>query len=68
MNRAGTMQTRDGSWRVEVGGLSSTIVWYRLIGPDVDRWLPSTPALMATLTDAGVDLADLIDAERAGAA
>jgi hypothetical protein len=68
MNRAGAMQTRDDRWRVEVGGLSSTIVWYRLVGPKVDRWLPSTPALMNALADVGVDLADLVEAEHAGVA
>ena len=59
MNTTGCMQTRDGRWRVDVGGLSPTVVWYRLIGPGVERWLPSTKALMDALAEAGVDPADL---------
>lgn len=56
------MTTRDGRWRVEVGGTGAAVVWYRLLGPDVDRWLPSTPALVAEIGRHGVDLADLHDA------
>jgi hypothetical protein len=57
----GVMQTRDGRWRVEVGGVGS-IVWYRLIGPGVDRQVPSTQALVEALATVGVDLADLVEA------
>ncbi len=54
------METRDGRWRVEVGGVGS-VVWYRLIGPEGPRALPSTDALLQALTTAGVDLADLVE-------
>jgi hypothetical protein len=56
------MTTRDGRWRVEAGGTGSVVVWYRLTGPGVDRWLPSTPALIAELGRCGVDLGDLREA------
>jgi hypothetical protein len=62
------MRTSDGRWRVEVGGLSPTVVWYRLVGLGVDRWLPSTQALMDALAAAGVDLADLDQTEASAAA
>jgi hypothetical protein len=58
---AGAMQTTGGEWRVEVGGVGS-IVWYRLIGRGVDRWLPSTTALVNALASVGVDLGDLVEA------
>src|SRR5690348_13652630 len=57
---AGVMQTRDGRWRVEVGGAGS-IVWYRLSGPGVHRALPSTAALIDALAKVGVDLAELVE-------
>lgn len=53
------MITHDGCWRVEAGGTGTVVVWYRVVGLDVDRWLPSTPALIAELDRSGVDLADL---------
>ena len=56
------MTTRDGRWRVEAGGTGSAVVWYRLIGPAIDRFVPSTRALIAELERHGVDLADLSDA------
>jgi hypothetical protein len=62
------MTTRDGRWRVEVGGTGVAVVWYRLLGPGVDRWLPSTAALVAELEQHGVDVADLGDAADAAAA
>lgn len=55
----GAMTTRDGRWRVEAGGTGTAVVWYRLIGPTVDRFLPSMSALVAELERCGVDLADL---------
>ena len=58
------MRTRDGRWRVEVGGVGS-IVWYRLIGPGVNRALPSTAALVEALAVVGIDLADLVEASAA---
>jgi hypothetical protein len=58
------MRTRDGRWRVEVGGVGS-VVWYRLIGPGTRRALPSTQALVAALAALGVDLADLVEAAAA---
>jgi hypothetical protein len=57
---AGAMQTRDGRWRVLVGGVGS-VVWYRLLGPGVDRALPSTAALFKALEAFGVDPADLVE-------
>ena len=68
MNTLGSMRTSDGRWWVEVGGLSATVVWYRLVGPGVDRRLPSTQALMDALAGAGVDLADLDETEASAAA
>ena len=58
------MRTRDGRWLVEAGGVGS-IVWYHLVGPAVDRWLPSTTALIHVLGSAGVDLADLVEQQTA---
>jgi len=60
----GMMQTRDGRWRVQVGGVGS-IVWYRLVGPEVERWLPGTSALIDVLTALGIDPADLIEVSAA---
>lgn len=58
---AGSMVSGDGRWRVDVGGLGgvSKVQWYRLVGPDVDRNLPSTEALLKAAADNGVDLGDL---------
>jgi hypothetical protein len=55
------MQTSDGRWRVDVGGLGgvSNVRWYRLVGPDVNRNLPSMVALEQAAAECGVDLADL---------
>lgn len=58
------METRDGAWRVEVGGVGAT-TWYTLIGPDVRRNLPSLTALMAAVEQAGVDLGELRETESA---
>ena len=66
MVTSGAMRTPDGRWWVQVGGVGS-IVWYHLIGPDVDRWLPSTNALLEALANVDVDLADLVEQERAAA-
>lgn len=57
------MISRDGRWRIEVGGTGTAVVWYRLIGPDVDRWLPSTSALIAELARHAVGLVDLREAD-----
>jgi hypothetical protein len=58
------MQTRDGRWRVEVGGVGS-VVWYRLVGPGVNRALPSTEALIDALATVDVVLAELVEARAA---
>lgn len=60
------MTTQDGRWRIEVSGTGTAVVWYRLIGPDVDRWVPSTPALIAELARHAVRLTDLRDADPSG--
>lgn len=52
------METADGRWRVEVGGVGA-VTWYRLLGPDVARNLPSMDALLRAAGEHGVDLADL---------
>jgi hypothetical protein len=57
---SGAMRTRNGSWRVEVGGVGS-IVWYHVVGPGVDRWLPSTNAMLEVLAGGGVDVAELVE-------
>jgi hypothetical protein len=54
----GSMQTDDGKWRVDVGGVGAT-KWYRIVGPGVERNLPSMIALAAALAENSVDLADL---------
>jgi hypothetical protein len=54
----GAMETSDRRWRVEVGGVGS-ITWYRLVGADSTRNLPSLAALVQALTDLGIDLGDL---------
>lgn len=54
----GAMQTVDGRWRVEVGGVGS-VSWYRLIGPDYRRNLPSLTALIAAAGQVGIGMAEL---------
>jgi hypothetical protein len=44
--------------RVDVGGVGA-IRWYRLVGPDVCRNLPSTEALVRAADENGVVLGDL---------
>jgi hypothetical protein len=60
----GTMVTRDGRWRVVVGGVGS-VTWYRLVGPDVARNLPSLTALMAALDEVGVGMGELREVQPA---
>ncbi|GAB3830557.1 hypothetical protein GCM10027610_019160 [Dactylosporangium cerinum] len=55
------MQTPDGRWRVEVGGVGS-IAWYTLVGPGVSRAVPSVDKLADVLLEVGVDLSDFIEA------
>lgn len=54
------MQTPDGTWRVEVGGIGS-IAWYTLIGPGVTRAVPSVDKLAAVLHEIGVELSDFVE-------
>jgi hypothetical protein len=49
-----------------VGGTDAAVVWYHLIGPNVDQWLPSTPALIAELERHAVRLADLREVGASG--
>jgi hypothetical protein len=56
------MQTPDGTWRVEVGGVGS-IAWYTVIGPGVTKAVPSLAKLTDVLGEAGVDLSDFIEPE-----
>ncbi|MFC4039521.1 hypothetical protein ACFO1B_13905 [Dactylosporangium siamense] len=58
---AAAMQTPDGRWRVEVGGVGS-IAWYTLVGPGVSRAVPSVDKLADVLLEVGVDLSDFIEA------
>ena len=61
----GALESSDRRWRIEVGGVGS-VTWYRLIGPDGDaRNLPSLGALSAALAAAGLDMAELHEAEGA---
>lgn len=62
------MASGDGKWRVHVGGLGgvSKVQWYRLVGPGVDRTLPSMSALIRATADAGVDLAELREVPSGG--
>ncbi|GAA0903360.1 hypothetical protein GCM10009558_002130 [Virgisporangium aurantiacum] len=46
-----------------MGGTGALVVWYQLVGPDVDRWLPSMPALITELEQHAVQLADLAEAD-----
>jgi hypothetical protein len=55
------MQTPDGRWRVEVGGVGS-VAWYRLVGPGVSRAVPSVAKLADVLLEVGVDLSDFVEA------
>jgi hypothetical protein len=57
---AAAMQTPDGTWRVEVGGIGS-IAWYTLIGPGVTRAVPSVDKLAAVLHEIGVELSDFVE-------
>jgi hypothetical protein len=52
------MESSDRRWRVEVGGVGS-ITWYRLVGAESARNLPSLRALMVALNEVGVDIGDL---------
>jgi hypothetical protein len=45
-----------------VGGVGS-ITWYRLVGADTTRNLPSLGALTQALADVGIDLGDLHEVE-----
>lgn len=54
----GAMQTADGRWTVEVGGVGS-VTWYRLVGPNYRRNLPNLTALMAAVAEVGIDMAEL---------
>jgi hypothetical protein len=57
----GAMQTPDGAWRVEVIRRGRTR-WYRILhGEDEVDWL-SIAAVQRILTEAGVDMAGLIEA------
>ncbi len=58
------MQTPDGTWRVEVGGVGS-VAWYRLIGPGVSRAVPSVDKLADVLCEVGVELGDFVEPEGA---
>ncbi|MFF5228058.1 hypothetical protein [Dactylosporangium sp. NPDC000521] len=57
---AAVMQTPDGRWRVEVGGVGS-VAWYRLIGPGVSRAVPSVDKLADVLREEGVELGDFVE-------
>jgi hypothetical protein len=57
---AAAMQTPDGTWRVEVGGVGS-IAWYTVIGPGVTRAVPSVAKLADVLREAGVELGDFVE-------
>jgi hypothetical protein len=59
------MQTPDGAWRVEVVRAPRTrTYWYRIVhGDNVLDWL-SIATVHRILTDAGVDLAELVDADQ----
>lgn len=59
---ATAMQTPDGRWRVEVGGVGS-VVWYTLIGPGVSRAVPSVNKLADVLREVGVELGDFVESE-----
>ncbi|MEV4140629.1 hypothetical protein AB0J72_51755 [Dactylosporangium sp. NPDC049742] len=59
---AAMMQTPDGRWRVEVGGVGS-VAWYRLIGPGVSRAVPSVAKLADVLREEGVELGDFVEQE-----
>jgi bifunctional non-homologous end joining protein LigD len=54
------LQTPDGAWRVEIVKRGQTH-WYRLVhGGNVIDWL-SIGAVERILTEAGVDLANLVE-------
>jgi hypothetical protein len=54
------MQTPDGRWRVEVGGVGS-VAWYRLVGPGVSRSVPSVDKLAEVLHEVGVELGEFVE-------
>lgn len=57
------MQTRDGSWRVEVyPGRDRKTYWYRLVHGDNVIEALSIASVQRLLAEAGVDMADLVDA------
>ena len=57
---ANAMQTPDGAWRVEVVRRGHTR-WYRLVhGDNQLDWL-TIAAVQRLLSEAGIDLADLIE-------
>jgi hypothetical protein len=57
----GAMETPDGTWRVEVVR-RGTSQWYRIIhGDNLIEWL-SIAAVRRILDDAGISLADLVEA------
>lgn len=58
------MQTSDGKWRVDVGGVGAT-KWYRLVGPGVKRSLPSLGALTTALDQVGVGIGELREVQAA---
>lgn len=57
---AAAMQTPDGTWRVEVGGVGS-VAWYTLVGPGVARAVPSLDKLADALREVGVELGDFVE-------
>ncbi|MEV4510052.1 hypothetical protein AB0K00_13945 [Dactylosporangium sp. NPDC049525] len=61
------MQTPDGTWRVEVGGVGS-VAWYTLIGPGVTRAVPSVDKLADVLREVGVELGDFVEPQAASEA
>ena len=56
------MQTPDGRWRVEVGGVGS-VAWYTLVGPGISRPVPSVDKLADVLREVGVELSDFVEVE-----
>jgi bifunctional non-homologous end joining protein LigD len=57
----GALQTLDGAWRVEIVKRGKTR-WYRIVSGDNELdWL-SIKAVERVLSEAGVEIADLVDA------
>jgi hypothetical protein len=55
------LQTPDGAWRVEIVKRGQTH-WYRIVHADNEiDWL-SIPAVERILAEAGIDMADFVDA------